>query len=150
MSFARLFATLVASSLLLTQALVPSSALAKEVHIDCARTDQTALVDIDTDRHFLQLMWSEGVGEEYLEGDSYLSGPDSFGEKQKVTFVVSIDKDVVTFGDNRVCLQSGTKRKCVDSQKRNTLDLARGELRYDNGDEIAVLKCVPAPPGRKF
>lgn len=125
-------------------------ACAKEIHLDCARTDQSATVDADTDRRFLQMMWSEGVAEEFRDGESYLSGPDSFGEKEKVTYVVAVEGDVVSFGENRVCLQSGSKRKCLDRATRNTLDLARGELKYDNGEEIAVLKCHPAPPGRRF
>ena len=123
---------------------------AKEIHLDCARTDQTVMVGLDTDRRHLEMMWSAGVAEEYKQGDSYISGPDSFGEKEKVTYVVTIDKDLVTFGQDRACLQSGTKRKCVDSQTRDTLDLAKGELKYDNGEEIAVFKCQPAPPGRRL
>jgi hypothetical protein len=67
-----------------------------------------------------------------------------------VTYVVTIEKDLVTFGQDRACRQSGTKRKCVDSQTRDTLDLARGELKYDNGDEIAVFHCQPAPPSRRL
>jgi hypothetical protein len=126
------------------------SAGAKEIHLDCARSDQTVMVGLDTDRRYLEIMWSEGVAEEYAQGDSYISGPDSFGEKEKVTYVVTIDKDLVTFGQDRACLQSGTKRKCVDSQTRDTLDLAKSELKYNLGDEIAVFKCQPAPPGRRF
>jgi hypothetical protein len=123
---------------------------AKEIHLDCARTDQTVMVGLDTDKQFIELMWSEGVAEEYKQGDSYISGPDSFGEKEKVTYVVTIDKDLVTFGQDRACLQSGTKKKCVDSQTRDTLDLAKSELKYDLGDEVAVFKCQPAPPGRRL
>jgi hypothetical protein len=52
---------------------------AKEIHLDCARADQTVMVGLDTDKLFLELMWSEGVAEEYKQGDSYISGPDSFG-----------------------------------------------------------------------
>jgi hypothetical protein len=125
-------------------------AFAKEIHFDCARTDQTVRVGLDTDKLFIELMWSEGVAEEYQQGDSYISGPDSSGEKEKVTYVVTIDKDVVTFGQDRACLQSGTKRKCVDSRTRDTLDLAKSELRYNLGDEIAVFKCQPAPPDRRL
>ena len=125
-------------------------AAAKEIHLDCARTDQSVKVGLDTDRLYLEIMWSEGVAEEYTQGDSYISGPDSFGEKEKVTYVVTIDKDLVTFGTDRACLQSGTKRKCVDSQTRDTLDLAKGELKYDEGDQISVFKCKPAPPGRRL
>ncbi len=123
---------------------------AAEIHLDCARTDQSVKVGLDTDRRYLEIMWSEGVAEEYTQGESYISGPDSFGEKEKVTYVVTIDKDLVTFGQDRACLQSGTKRKCVDSQTRDTLDLAKSELKYDMGDEVAVFKCQPAPPSRKF
>src|SRR5271165_6183234 len=117
---------------------------AKEILLDCARTDQTVMVGVDTDKLFIELMWSEGVAEEYKHGDSYISGPDSFGEKEKVTYVVTIDKDLVTFGQDRTCLQSGTKKKCVDSQTRDTLDLAKAELKYDLGDEVAVFRCQPA------
>ena len=125
-------------------------AVAKEIHLDCARTNQTVMVDVDTDRRFLQMMWGQGVAEEFQNGDSYISGPDSFGEKQKVTYVLTVDKDLITFGQDRSCLQSGTKHPCVDRSSRNTLDVARGALKYDDGDEIALLQCVPAPPGRKF
>ena len=123
---------------------------AKEIHLDCARTDQTVMVGLDTDRLHLEIIWSEGVAEEYKQGDSYISGPDSFGEEEKVTYVVTIDKDLVTFGQDRACLHSGAKRKCVDSQTRDTLDLAKNELKYDLGDEVAVFHCQPAPPGRQF
>lgn len=131
-------------------ALAAGAAQAKEIHLDCTRTGQMVMIDIDTDRRFLQLMWSEGVAEEFLDGDSYISGPDSFGEKQKVTYVLTIDKEVVSFGQDRACLESGVKRKCADQTSRNQLDLSRGELRYDDGEEVAVLKCAPAPPGRRF
>ncbi len=124
-------------------------AFAEELYFDCARADQTVKVGLDTDKLFIELMWSEGVAEEYQQGESYISGPDSFGEKEKVTYVVTIDKELVSFGQDRVCLQSGTKRKCVDSQTRDTFDLAKNELRYNLGDEIAVFKCQPAPPGRR-
>jgi len=125
-------------------------ATAEEIHLDCARTNQSVMVDIDTDRRFLQMMWGQGVAEEYQNGESYISGPDSFGEKQKVTYVLSVDKGVVTFGQDRACLQSGSKHPCVNRQSRNTLDVKQGELSYDDGDEIAILHCVPAPPGRRF
>jgi len=123
---------------------------AKEIHLDCARGEETVMVGLDTDKLFLELMWSESVAEEFAQGDSYISGPDSFGEKEKVTYIVMIDKDLVTFGTDRACLQSGAKRKCVDSQTRDTLDLAKGELKYNLGDEIGVFKCQPAPPGRRL
>ena len=123
-------------------------ASAKELYFDCARADQTVTVGVDTDKLFIELMWSEGVAEEYQQGNSYISGPDSFGEKEKVTYVVTFEKNLLTFGQDRACLQSGTKRKCVDSQTRDTLDLAKSELKYNLGDEIAVFKCQPAPPGR--
>lgn len=131
-------------------ALVPGAAHAREVHLDCARTGQTVMVNVDTDRRFLQMMWSEGVAQEFLNGNSYISGPDSFGETQKVTYLLSVDKEIVTFGEDRSCIKSGTKRPCVDQSSRNTLDMARGELKYDEGNEIAILKCEPAPPGRRF
>ncbi len=125
-------------------------ALAEEIHLDCARTNQTVMVDIDTDRRFLQMMWGQGVAEEYQNGESYVSGPDSFGEKQKVTYVLSIENGVITFGQDRACLQSGTKHPCVEQSSRNTLNVTQGELKYDDGEEVAILRCVPAPPGRRF
>jgi hypothetical protein len=131
-------------------ALAATAAQAREIHLDCARTGQTVMIDVDTDRRFLQLMWGQGVAEEYQNGESYVSGPDAFGETQKVTYVLSVDKDLITFGQDRACIQSGTKHKCVDQETRNTLDLSRGELKYDDGDEIAILQCTPAPPGRGF
>jgi len=131
-------------------ALAATAARAREIHLDCARTGQIVMIDIDTDRRFLQLMWGQGVAEEYQNGESYVSGPDAFGETQKVTYVFSVDKDLITFGQDRACIQSGTKHKCVAQETRNTLDLSRGELKYDDGDEIAILKCAPAPPGRGF
>jgi len=127
-----------------------SFAQAKELHLDCARANQTVTIDIDTNRSFLQLMWSEGVGEEFQNGDSYMSGPDSSGRKEKVNLVVTIDKDVLNFGEDRICIEAGSKGKCDDKHRRNTLDLKTGELKYDDGDVIAILKCVPAPPGREF
>jgi len=139
-------------SALLALALVSGApcAFAKELYFDCARADQTVTVGVDTDKLFIELMWSEGVAEEYQQGDSYISGPDSFGEKEQVTYVVTLAKDLLTFGQDRACLQSGTKRKCVDSQTRDTFDLAKSELKYNLGDEIAVFKCQPAPPGRRM
>jgi hypothetical protein len=131
-------------------ALAAVAAQAKEIHLDCTRTGQTVMIDLDTDRRFLQMMWSEGVAEEFLNGDSYVSGPDSFGEKQKVTYVLDVENQLISFGQDRVCLASGVKRKCVDQTSRNQLDLSRGELKYDDGDEVAVLKCAPAAPGRRF
>lgn len=131
-----------------TQMIVRSDA--KEVHLDCARTNQTVAVDIDTNKSFLQLMWSEGVGQEYQNGDSYMSGPDSFGRKEKVKLVVNLDKDRIDFGEDRICVDDGSKGKCVDKHLRNTLDLKTGELKYDDGQVIAILQCVPAPPGRGF
>ncbi len=65
--------------------------------------------------------------------------------------MLSVEGSLVTFGTDRVCLASGTKRKCEDKASRDTLDLATGELKYDEGDDtIAILHCVPAPPGRGF
>lgn len=130
-------------------ALIPAAAGATEIHLDCARSNQTAMVDIDTDRQFLQIMWGEGVAEEFKEGDSYISGPDKYGRKEKVTYVMHVERDVVTFGTDRACRDEGA-RKCVDQHVRNTLDVNRGEMKYDDGDTIAVLKCHPAPPGRRF
>jgi hypothetical protein len=136
-------------SLLLSLAALAAPAAASEIHLDCARSNQTATVDVDTDRQFLQIMWSEGVAEEYKQGDSYISGPDKYGRKEKVVYVMSVDKSLVTFGTDRLCMEDGAK-KCSEQRVRNTLDVGRGEMKYDNGDEIAVLACHPAPPGRRF
>jgi hypothetical protein len=130
-------------------ALCPAGAGATEIHLDCARSNQSAIVDIDTDRQFLQIMWSEGVAEEYKQGDSYISGPDKYGRKEKVVYVMSVEKSLVTFGTDRLCMDDGA-RKCSEQHVRNSLDVGRGEMKYDNGDEIAVLACHPAPPGRRF
>jgi hypothetical protein len=126
-----------------------TQAHAREIHLDCARANQTVLLDADTDRRFLQLMWGEGVAEEFKDGDSYISGPDSHGRKEKVVYMVNIDGALITFGQDRLCIESGAKT-CVDQKSRNTLDEAKGELKYEDGEEIAVLKCAPAPPGRRF
>ncbi|WP_424361621.1 hypothetical protein [Methylocystis parvus] len=138
-----------ALSLIVLPALLAPPALATEIHLDCARANQTATVDVDTDRQFLQIMWSEGVAEEYKQGDSYISGPDKNGGKEKVVYVMSVDKSLITFGTDRICMDDGA-RKCAEQHMRNTLDVGRGELKYNNGDEIAVLACHPAPPGRRF
>ena len=135
--------------LLAVVALGAASASAKEIHLDCARTNQTAMVDVDTDRAFMQIMWGDGVAEEYKEGDSYISGPDKFGRKEKVVSLMSVDHDVITFGTDRLCMEDGAK-KCAEQHVRNRLDVNRGEMKYDDGDGIAVLTCHPAPPGRKF
>jgi ethanolamine ammonia-lyase small subunit len=139
-------------SLIVLLGLTQMAAVARDkaIHLDCARTNQTVAVDVDPGRLFVQLMWSEGVGEEFKNGDSYISGPDSFGRKEKVNYVVSIDDNVITFGQDRICMEDGTKGKCVDRHMRDTLDMRSGELKYDDGDMIAVLQCVPAPPGREF
>lgn len=134
---------------LLALAALTAPAIAEEIHLDCGRSNQTAMVDIDTGRQFLQIMWSEGVAEEYKQGDSYISGPDKYGRKEKVVYVMNVDRSVVTFGTDRLCMEDGA-RKCADQHVRNTLDVGRGEMKYDNGDEIAVLACHPAPPGRRF
>ena len=134
---------------ILALAALTTPALAEEIHLDCDRSNQTAMVDIDTGRRFLQIMWSEGVAEEYKDADSYISGPDKYGRKEKVVYVMGLDKSLVTFGTDRLCMEDGAK-KCREQHVRNTLDVARGEMKYDNGDEIAVLTCHPAPPGRRF
>jgi hypothetical protein len=134
---------------LLALVALPATAPAKEIHLDCERSNQSAMVDVDTDRRFLQIMWGEGVAEEYKQGDFYISGPDKYGRKEKVVSVMNADGSVVTFGTDRLCMEDGAK-KCSEQHVRNTLDIGRGEMKYDNGDEIAVLACRPAPPGRRF
>ncbi len=81
---------------------IPAASEAREIHLDCARTGQTVAVDVDTDRRFLQMMWGQGVAQEFLNGDSYVSGPDAFGETEKVTYVLNVDKEIVSFGEDRV------------------------------------------------
>lgn len=130
-------------------ALASTAAFGSEIHLDCARSNQSAMVDVDTDRQFLQIMWSEGAAEEYKQGDSYISGPDKYGRKEKVVYLMNVDKSLITFGTDRLCMEDGA-RKCSEQHVRNTLDVGRGEMKYDNGDEIAVLACHPAPPGRRF
>lgn len=135
--------------ILVTLAAFAGLAEAKEIHLDCARTRQSAMVDIDTDRAFMQIMWGDGVAEEYKEGDSYISGPDNYGRKERVVYVMRVEKDVVTFGQDRLCMEDGAK-KCAEQHVRNSLDLNAGVMKYDNGDEIAVLACHPGAPGRRF
>lgn len=125
-------------------------AKAREIHLVCARTEQSVSVDIDTDRRFMQLMWSEGVAEEYQDGELYISGPDSSGRKEKVVYTLNVDKNLVSFGQDRLCQADGSKGKCVDQHIHNTLDVSRGEMKYADGDTIMVLQCIPAPPGRRF
>ena len=50
-------------------------AAAKEIHLDCARTDQSVKVGLDTDRLYLEIMWSEGVAEEYTLSLIHISEP---------------------------------------------------------------------------
>ncbi|CAN2534368.1 hypothetical+protein [Methylocapsa aurea] len=125
-------------------------AVAEEIHLDCGRSHQTVAVDVDTDRRFVQLVWEEGVAEEYRNGDAYVSGPDAAGETQKVTYAVSVDKTAVSFGQDRICATAGASGKCRDQHIRNLLDIAAGTLKYDDGGVIAVMKCAPAAPGRRF
>jgi hypothetical protein len=130
-------------------ALSSAAALAKEIHVDCSRENQSVRVDADTDRLFVQLMWSEGVAEEFQNGDSYISGPDNRGRKVKVTYLVSVDNDVLSFGQDRICVDKEVKG-CADQHLRDTLDLVTGVLKYEDGETVAMLKCAPAPPGRRF
>ncbi|HEY8162768.1 MAG TPA: hypothetical protein VIF34_10945 [Methylocystis sp.] len=130
-------------------ALCPAAPGATEFHLDCVRSNQTAMVDVDTERQFLQIMWSEGVAEEYRQGDSYISGPDKYGRKERVVYVMSVDKSLITFGTDRLCMENDVKT-CREQHVRNTLDVGRGEMKYDNGGEVAVLACHPAAPGRRF
>lgn len=125
-------------------ALAAASARAREIHLDCAGAGRTAKVDIDADRRFLQIMWGEGVAEEYQEGESYLSGPDSAGETQKVVYSMRVDGDAVAFGQDRLCLADGAKHKCVEQHIRNRLNALSGEMQYADGDEVLLMKCQPA------
>jgi hypothetical protein len=127
-----------------------SAARAEEIHLDCARPNQSVAVDVDTNRLFVQMMWDEGVAEEYQNGDSYISGPSASGRTEKVTSLVSVAEGAVIFGQDRTCIESGSNGTCRDKHSRNTLDTAAGVLKFDDGGVIALLKCVPAPPSRRF
>lgn len=127
-----------------------SVAKAKELHLDCARLNQSVAVDVDTTRLFVQLMWGDGVAEEFQNGVSYVSGPSASGQTHKVTYAVSVDDDAVTFGQDRICVENGIEGKCREHHLRNTLDAAAGVLKYDDDGIIATWKCTSAPPGRRF
>jgi hypothetical protein len=142
------FCAFAAASLCLSLAAVAPRARATEIHLDCGQSHTTVAIDIDTDRRFVQLIWGEGVAEEYRNGESYVSGPGGAGETQKVTYAVDVDKTAVSFGQDRIC--AAADGKCRDQHIRNLLDMAAGTLKYDDGGVIAVLKCAPAPPGRRF
>lgn len=137
-------------ALSLGQAVSLSSAAAEEIHLDCARPNQSVAVDVDTSRLFVQLMWGQGVAEEYQNGDSYISGPSASGQTHKVTYAVSVAKDAIVFGQDHLCIAAGAEGKCKEQHIRNTLDAAAGVLKYDDGGVITILKCAPAPPGRRF
>lgn len=109
--------------LFLGQAVGLSSAAAKEIHLDCARPNQSVAVDVDTTRLFVQLMWGQGVAEEYQNGDSYVSGPSASGQTHKVTYAVSIDHDAISFGQDHACVTAGADGKCRERHIRNTLEL---------------------------
>lgn len=136
--------------LALCQAIGVSNAAAREIHLDCARPSQSVAVDVDTTRLFVQLMWGQGVAEEYQNGESYISGPSASGQTHKVIYAVSVENDAISFGQDRVCVAAGSDGKCREQHIRNTLDAAAGVLKYDDGGIIAILKCAPAPPGRRF
>jgi len=128
---------------------LPSVLSAEEIHLDCARANQGAMVDIDTSRNFMQLMWRDGVAEEFHEGESYLSGPDQHGRKEKVVYRMHVDDGKIAFGVERICLET-MAAKCESRRLDNQLDITRGEMRYNNGDSILIMTCSPAPPGRRF
>jgi hypothetical protein len=139
------------AALFALSAAAPRAAQAKELHFDCARANQTVMVDIDTDRKFLQLMWGQGVAEEYKDGDFYISSPDDkTGRTQKVVYTMKVEEKAIIFGQDRLCVEDPAKGRCLEHHLRNSLDLVSSVLKYDDGDEIAVLKCTPAPPGRGF
>ncbi|MCX7898734.1 MAG: hypothetical protein N2444_01355 [Methylocystis sp.] len=66
-------------------------ACAKEIHLDCARSNQAAMVDIDAGRAFLQIMWGDGIAEAFKLRDSCIDGPDNAGRREKVVYVMSVD-----------------------------------------------------------
>lgn len=127
-----------------------SGAAAKEIHLDCKRPDRSVAVDIDTARLFVQLMWGQGVAEEYQNGDSYVSGPSASGQTHKVTYAVSVENDAIIFGQDHVCIAAGTTGKCRERHIRNMLDAAAGVLKYDDDGIVTVLQCAAAAPGRGF
>ncbi|PWB84236.1 MAG: hypothetical protein C3F11_02325 [Methylocystaceae bacterium] len=131
-------------------AAAPSSAMAKEIHLDCRRPDRSVAVDVDTSRLFVQLMWGQGVAEEYQNGDSYLSGPSASGQTHRVIYAVSVENDAVSFGQDYLCVAGGADGKCKERHIRNTLDTAAGVLRYDDDGIVTTLECRPAPPSRRF
>lgn len=128
-------------------ATVPPAALSREIHLDCARPHRSVAIDVDTSRLFVQLIWGEGIAEEYQNGESYMSGPSASGATQRVTFAVSVDNDSVSFGQDRICVAAG---KCKEEHIRNLLDASTGTLKYDDGGVVEILKCAPAPAGRRF
>jgi len=130
--------------------LLASPIAAREIHVDCAREHQSVMIDADSDRNFIQLMWSEGVAEEYTQGDGYVSGPDSKGRTEKVTYLVDFGKDSVAFGQDRICTPESIAAGCRDKRLRNTLDLSSGLLKYEDQESTIMLKCKEAPPGRRF
>lgn len=138
------------TALSLGQAAGLANAAAREIHLDCTRPDRSVAVDVDTTRLFVQLMWGQGVAEEYQNGESYMSGPSASGQTHKVTYAVSVDHDAISFGQDHVCVVAGANGKCKELHIRNTLDAAAGVLKYDDGGVITILKCAPAPPGRRF
>lgn len=134
----------------LSSASALAGARAEEIHLDCAAGARSAAVDVDTERRFVQLMWSDGIAEEFQEGFSYDSGPDASGRTEKVTYSVHADGGLVTFGQDRRCVEKGRAGRCAEQRLLNTLDSVRGELKYDDGGVVAIMKCSPAPPGRGF
>jgi len=122
-----------------------ASALAKEIHLDCSRPNQKVMVDADTDRRFLQLMWSDGVAEEYKDGDFYISAPDPDGSKEKVVYSMSFEHDVLYFGTDRMCLDAGARKRCAEQRLRHTLDVGQGVMKYEDVGAPILLKCAPAP-----
>jgi len=122
---------------------------ARELHLDCSRPSQGAMVDLDTDRRFLQLMWSDGVAEEFQQGAFYISAPDKNGNKRKVVSYMTAERDHVDFGVDHLCLEEATK-PCAPQHIGHRLDLSRNQMSYADGETIGVFACVPGPVGRRF
>jgi hypothetical protein len=131
-------------ALVVILAFAASPALAKEIHLDCAREGRRAMIDVDTDRAFLQMTWGDGVAEEFKDGDFYISGPDSDGAKEKIVYSMSFDKDMLYFGTDRTCVDAGAKGKCGGERLRHTIDLAQGVLKYEDVGAPIVMKCATA------
>lgn len=107
------------------------------------------MVDIDASRSFMQWMWRDGVVEEFHEGESYLSGLDKQGGKERVVNWMHVDGGKIAFGVEHIC-RARMDAKSVSCHLDNQLYITLGEMRYDNGVSILIRTCSSALPGRRF